>query len=67
MGFLIHAAVLAKAQRCKGRTGETPTTMAPFNSQKPLACPWSELLADVRLGLNYYTPEMRRIKFLPLS
>jgi hypothetical protein len=36
MGFLIQAAVLAKAQRRKGRQGETPTTMAPFNSQKPL-------------------------------
>jgi hypothetical protein len=35
MGFLIQAAVLAKAQRRKGRQGETPTTMAPFNSQKP--------------------------------
>jgi hypothetical protein len=35
MGFLIQAAVLAKAQRRKGRKGETPSTMAPFNSQKP--------------------------------
>jgi hypothetical protein len=34
IGFLIQAAVLAKAQRRKGRRGETPTTMAPFNSQK---------------------------------
>jgi len=34
MGFLIQAAVLAKAQRRKGRKGETPTAMAPFNSQK---------------------------------
>jgi hypothetical protein len=32
MGILIQAAVLAKAQRRKGRQGETPTTMAPFNS-----------------------------------
>jgi len=35
MGFLIQAADLAKAQRRKGRQGETPTTMAPFNSQRP--------------------------------
>jgi hypothetical protein len=35
MGFLIQAAVLAKAKRRKGRQGETPTTMAPFISQKP--------------------------------
>jgi len=35
MDFLIHTAVLAKAQRRQGRQGETPTTMAPFNSQKP--------------------------------
>jgi hypothetical protein len=35
MGFLIQAAVLAKAQRRKGREGETPTTVASFISQKP--------------------------------
>jgi hypothetical protein len=34
-GLPYQAAVLAKAQRRKGRQGETPTTMAPFNSQKP--------------------------------
>jgi hypothetical protein len=35
MGFLFQAAVLAKAQRRKGREGETRATMTPFNSQKP--------------------------------
>jgi hypothetical protein len=35
IGFLIQATVLAKPQRRKGRQGETPATMAPFNSQKP--------------------------------
>jgi hypothetical protein len=35
MGFVIQAAVLTKAQRRQGRQGETPTTMAPFNFQKP--------------------------------
>jgi hypothetical protein len=33
MGLLIQAAVLAKAQRRKGREGETPATMATLNSQ----------------------------------
>src|SRR5262245_54317425 len=37
IGFLIHAAVLAKAQRRKGREGKT-TAMALLNSQRTLVC-----------------------------
>jgi hypothetical protein len=36
MGFLNQAAVLAKAQRRKGRKGKT-TPMAPLNSKRPLS------------------------------
>jgi hypothetical protein len=35
MGFLVQAAVLAKAQRRKGRKGE-PSAMAPLNFQRSL-------------------------------
>jgi curved DNA-binding protein CbpA len=37
IGFLIQAAVLAKAQRRKGRKGEHPV-VAPLNSQRPFVC-----------------------------
>jgi hypothetical protein len=45
LGLLIQAAVLAKAQRRKGRKGKT-TAMAPLNSQRSLVCPSTVRVRD---------------------